>query len=228
MKKLGLITYQTNHLKTEQVFKKLVEKYPAAEFTFYGLPFVQRKKRNVIFEHRPDQSLGMNTLELAAQFDCRYVKCERDSDIPSGDDIYLILGAGILSAECIEGKRILNAHPGVIPSSRGLDAFKWAIFNGDPIGNSLHFIDAAVDAGEIVAIKRTPVFGNDTLEDFAARHYELEIEMMANFEYHLKHPSNDFPNAPIGEPHMRMKAELEQKLRERFEIYKLKYGEEKC
>ena len=225
MKKIGLITYQTNHLKTEQVFRKLIKKYPAEVFTFYGLPFVQRAKRNVIFVHRPDQSLGMNTEQLAADFGCDYIKCTSDVEVRTGEDIYLILGAGILSGECIRGKKILNAHPGVIPISRGLDAFKWAIFCGDPVGNSLHFIDEAVDAGEIVTVKRTPVFRDDTLKSFAARHYELEIEMMANFEFHLNNPSNDFPDAPVGEPHMRMKSELEKNLEARFEEYKLKYAD---
>ena len=141
-----------------------------------------------------------------------------------GDDIYLILGAGILSADCIRGKKILNAHPGIIPISRGLDAFKWAIYNCDPIGNSLHFIDEAVDAGEIVAVKQTPVYTKDSLESFAARHYEREIEMMVNFEYYLEKPVNDFPDAPIGEPHMRMKLEFEKQLEDRFEVFKSKYS----
>lgn len=227
MNKIGLITYQTNHLKTEQVFRNLVEKYPVDNFTFYGLPFVQRAKRNVLFNHRPDQSFGINTINLAKEYGCKYVKCEKDTDISPGNDIYLILGAGILSAECVHNKRILNAHPGIIPTSRGLDAFKWAIYNNDPVGNSLHFIDENVDSGEIIAIKQTPVYAEDTLENFAARHYELEINMMANFEYYLKNPVNDFPNAPIGEPHMRMKLEFEKQLSDKFKIFKLKYAKTK-
>lgn len=225
MKKIGLITYQTNHLKTEQIFKKLVKKYSAENFTFYGLPFVQRAKRNVLFNHRPDQSLGRNTLDLAKEYGCKYVTCETDSDINFGEDIYLILGAGILSAECVRGKKILNAHPGIIPTSRGLDAFKWAVFEGDPVGNSLHFIDEKVDAGEIVAVKKTPVYAEDTLENFANRHYEIEIDMMSNFEHYLNHRINDFPNAPIKEPHMRMKFELEKNLFDKFETFKIKFAE---
>ena len=222
--RIGLITYQANHLKTEQIFKKLVQHCPAKFFSFYALPFVDRPKRKVLFQHRPDQSKGMNTESLAAAYGCSYVKCEKDIDIPTGEEVYLILGAGILSAECIHGKRILNAHPGAIPASRGLDAFKWSIYNGIPAGNSLHFIDESVDSGDVVAILRTPLYKNDSLESFAQRHYDSEIQMMADFSYYLANPINECSGLPVGEPHMRMKLEDEELLSERFKSYKMKYA----
>ncbi len=222
--KIGLITYQTNHLKTEQVFRRLIKKYPPEVFTFYALPFVQRAKRTVLFPHRPEQSAGMDTAKLAKEYGVRYVICKSDTDISAGEDIYLILGAGILSAECVRGKKILNIHPGAIPVSRGLDAFKWAIYDGVPAGNTLHFIDAEVDAGETVALKATPLYEDDTFADFAARHYAREIDMMANFEEYLDNPVNDLPNLPVGEPRMRMKTETERELPEMFRRYKEKYA----
>ena len=224
IKRIGLITYQANHLKTEQVFKKLIQYYPPQAFSFYALPFVERPERKVLFQHRPDQSKGMDTESLAATYGCPYLKCERDIDIPVGEDIYLILGAGILSAECIHGKRILNAHPGAIPASRGLDAFKWAIYDEIPVGNSLHFIDASVDSGDVVAVLKTPVYQNDSLASFAQRHYDSEIQMMADFSDYLAHPINECPRLPIGESHRRMKLKDEELLSERFESYKSKYA----
>ena len=222
--RIGLITYQANHLKTEQIFKKLLQHYPAKFFSFYALPFVDRPKRRVLFQHRPDQSKGMDTESLAASYGCPYLKCEKDADIPMGEDIYLILGAGILSADCIHGKRILNAHPGVIPASRGLDAFKWAIYNGIPVGNSLHFIDESVDSGDVDAVLKTPVYRNDSLMEYAQRHYDSEIQMMVDFSYYLAHPINECPGLSVGEPHMRMKLEDEELLSERFKLYKMKYA----
>ena len=40
-----------------------------------------------------------------------------------GCDYYIVAGAGILSKECLKGKRVLNGHPGIIPLVKGLDAF---------------------------------------------------------------------------------------------------------
>lgn len=222
--KVGIITYQANHLKTEQVFKRLMEKKPENDYIFYGLPFVTRKKRDVIFAHRPDMQSGMDTRELARQYNCKYICCDSDIDIDNSCDIYLILGAGILSSQCVAGKKILNEHPGIIPTSRGLDAFKWAIYDLDPVGNSLHYIDAEVDAGEVIAVLATPVYIHDTLEEFARRHYEREIEMMANYDTYINNPNNSFKNAPVKEPHMRMKNEQEKELFEKFELYKQKYA----
>ena len=74
----------------------------------------------------------------------------------------------------------MNAHPGIIPLSRGLDSLKWAIYNGDRAGNTLHVIDNQVDSGEILQIQPTPVFRDDNLEVLARRHYEMEIDMLTN------------------------------------------------
>ena len=43
-------------------------------------------------------------------------------------DFFIITGAGILDVSFAEGKPIA-CHPGIIPTNRGLDSFKWAILN---------------------------------------------------------------------------------------------------
>ena len=50
-------------------------------------------------------------------------------------DYCLITGAGILDKKIIGNKKILNIHPGIIPTTRGLDSFKWAIYNLNPLWN---------------------------------------------------------------------------------------------
>ena len=47
------------------------------------------------------------------------------------------------------GKPIVNAHPGIIPLTRGLDSLKWAIYQNVPIGNTLHLIDNEVDQRDL-------------------------------------------------------------------------------
>tara|TARA_B100001989_G_C24524755_1_gene457986 strand:+ start:390 stop:521 length:132 start_codon:yes stop_codon:yes gene_type:complete len=37
-------------------------------------------------------------------------------------------GAGILSDSLVKNFKVVNAHPGLITTTRGLDSFKWAFY----------------------------------------------------------------------------------------------------
>ena len=136
MKKIGVISYNTNHLKTEQVVLKLLHQY---DIKIYALPFILRPSREVLFFHRPNQADGVHPEELCKYYGLEYVPVSKDSEIDNNCDIYLITGAGILSAECLRGKCVLNGHPGIIPAARGLDAFKWSIYHSLPLGARRHY-----------------------------------------------------------------------------------------
>lgn len=219
--KLGLITYDTAHLKTEQVLLNLIKKYEPKDMTLFALPYVPRKERKVFFNHRPNQSEATPTQILAEILGIEYQRVEKDVEIPEGFDYYLILGAGILSAEFIEkAKKVINCHPGVIPAARGLDAFKWSILEMKPLGVTLHYIDKEVDKGEVISIVPTPIFSTDTLEMLARRHYENEIYVLSNFEHYLERPKNPFEGIAEGEPHRRMPYELEREMVSKFDQYK--------
>ena len=220
--RIGLITYNTNHLKTEQILSRLAGKYDLA---VYALPFVPRKPREVLFQHRPDQSVAAHPADLCAAHGIPFILVNSDSEIDNNCGLYIITGAGILSPACVRGKRILNCHPGVIPAVRGLDAFKWAIIHQEPVGNTLHYIDEGVDQGEIVAVVKTPLYRSDSLESFARRHYEREIGIMCAFEEYLEHPRNDFPGIPEGQSTRRMPCEQEKQLGGAFQIYKQRFAE---
>lgn len=220
MKKIGVISYNTNHLKTEQVVLKLLHQY---DIKIYALPFILRPSREVLFFHRPNQADGVHPEELCKYYGLEYVPVSKDSEIDNNCDIYLITGAGILSAECLRGKCVLNGHPGIIPAARGLDAFKWSIYHSLPLGVTLHYIDEHVDAGEIISVVQTPVFASDTLETLARRHYETEINLLSNFETHLNDPSNPWHSLPSRNSMRRMKYEQELALQDKFETYKQMY-----
>ena len=217
MNTLGIITYDTNHLKTEQVLLQLVGRY---DIRVYALPYVQRPVRTVLYQHRPDQSAAAHPRDICQRYGLPYIPVENDTQINNRCDLYLITGAGLLSAECLLGKRVLNVHPGVIPAARGLDAFKWSIYHMLPLGITLHYIDERIDAGEVVSVVPTPVFPSDTLETLARRHYENEIRMLAHFEEYLEHPQNPFAGIAQRESTRRMKAEQERMLPECFVRYK--------
>lgn len=219
MEKLGIITYNTNHLKTEQILLLLAGRY---DMRVYALPYVQRPARRVLFRHRPDQSAAAHPRDICRRYSLPYIPVDSDAEIDNSCGLYLIAGAGILSAECLQGKRVLNCHPGVIPAVRGLDAFKWSIYNMLPLGVTLHFIDGQVDAGEVVSVVPTPVFPSDTLGTLARRHYENELQTLSRFQAHLEQPRNPFEGITQGESLRRMKTEQEAELSVRFERYKQK------
>jgi phosphoribosylglycinamide formyltransferase-1 len=222
IKTVGLITYQYPHLKTEQVLQRLLN--TDFEFRMYALPFTPRKSRETLIRHRPEQSDAVAPEVMAKKHNIPFIKCANDKDIDDSCDIYLILGAGILSAECIKEKRIINCHPGIIPACRGLDSFKWAIYEMKPLGVTLHYIDAELDAGQIIYVVPTNVYITDSLTTLARRHYENEIECLSRFYEFLDRPQNPFFNIEKGEPKKRMPLEIERKLVRRFSEYIERYG----
>lgn len=226
--KLAIITYDTRHLKTEQVALGL-HQLGGYEMSFFALPFVERPARTILFAHRPDMSAGAQSADVAAAAGASYTKVSEVNEIPTeGFDYYIIAGAGLLPATWVERTlgKVVNSHPGIIPLVRGLDAFKWAILDGMPIGNTLHFIDSEADAGEVFAQSLTPVFATDNLESFARRHYELEIQMMVDFEAFLrqKGPSSAKNQYETRPARMRMKAEQQEQLRAAFERYRVQFA----
>lgn len=222
-KTIGLITYDCPHLKTVQVVENLVENYQ--NMRMYALPFVPRKSRPVLFHHRPSETISVGPEVEAKKHNIDFVRCKSDLCIDDNCDVYLILGAGILSKKCVQNKKIINGHPGIIPACRGLDSFKWAIYNNTPMGNTLHYIDENVDSGEIVSIIPTTVYKTDSLDTLSRRHYESEIKMLSRFEGYIKKPVNDYGDIQAGDPTMRMGREVEAKMIGIFDQYVEKWGQ---
>jgi phosphoribosylglycinamide formyltransferase-1 len=66
--------------------------------------------------------------------------------------------------------RILNIHPALLPSFRGMDAFSQALAYGVKwTGTTVHIVDEDVDHGPIVYQRPVPVFENDTHDSLKAR-----------------------------------------------------------
>lgn len=66
--------------------------------------------------------------------------------------------------------RILNIHPALLPSFRGLDAQRQAIEYGVKIaGVTVHIVTAELDDGPIVVQRAVPVLDDDTPDSLAAR-----------------------------------------------------------
>ena len=57
---------------------------------------------------------------------------------------------------------IVNLHPGYLPYNKGTYPNVWSILDGTPAGVTLHFIDAGVDASDIIAQQKVTVEPVDT------------------------------------------------------------------
>ena len=58
---------------------------------------------------------------------------------------------------------VLNAHPGLLPKYRGVDVIAWALLNGDPVGVTVHRVDAGIDTGDIILQDSVSLENGDTM-----------------------------------------------------------------
>lgn len=67
-------------------------------------------------------------------------------------------------------ERILNIHPSLLPAYPGLMAWKQAVEDGAvESGCTVHYVDAGMDTGPILAQAKVPVIEGDTAETLHAR-----------------------------------------------------------
>ena len=99
---------------------------------------------------------------------------------PSNGIICLAGYMRILSTEFVRKYklRILNVHPSLLPSFKGLHAQKQAFDYGAKIsGCTVHFIDDDVDTGPIIIQECVPIYESDTEEDLSNRILQLEHKL---------------------------------------------------
>lgn len=95
-------------------------------------------------------------------------------------DIELVVLAGfmrILTAEFV-GKwtdKMINIHPSLLPSFKGLDTHQRAIDTGCRLaGCTVHFVRADMDSGPIICQAAVPVLNDDTADSLAGRILKAE------------------------------------------------------
>ncbi len=101
-------------------------------------------------------------------------------DLCSGSGIGLVCLAGFM--RIVKGRvleefagRMLNIHPALLPSFKGLDGQKQALDYGVKVsGCTVHFVDRGIDTGPIVIQKTVPVLQDDTEETLSARILAME------------------------------------------------------
>ena len=84
-----------------------------------------------------------------------------------------------LLLDAFEG-RILNIHPSLLPSFKGLHAQKQAFDYGVKVaGCTVHFVDRSVDGGPIITQAAVPVADDDNADALSARILEQEHRIYA-------------------------------------------------
>lgn len=79
--------------------------------------------------------------------------------------------------EAYEG-RIINIHPSLLPSFPGLDAVGQALDAGVKVtGVTIHYVDAGMDTGPIIAQKAIELHPEETKETLQAKIHHLEHEL---------------------------------------------------
>jgi phosphoribosylglycinamide formyltransferase, formyltetrahydrofolate-dependent len=110
-----------------------------------------------------------------ADFDSRFEYDEKVLSILKEKETDLVLLAGylkIISDSIITEykNRIINIHPSLLPSFKGLNAQEQAINYGVKFtGCTVHFVEPDLDAGPIIMQKVIPVLENDTAESLSDR-----------------------------------------------------------
>jgi phosphoribosylglycinamide formyltransferase-1 len=105
--------------------------------------------------------------------------------------VELVVLAGfmrVLKSPMLEAfpRRIINIHPSLLPKFPGLEAWKQALAAGETeTGCTVHYVDQAIDHGDIIAQQKVPILPNDTAETLHARvqaaEHELYPEVVGTF-----------------------------------------------
>jgi methionyl-tRNA formyltransferase len=67
------------------------------------------------------------------------------------------------------GGRVVNLHISLLPWNRGSDPNLWSILEDTPKGVSIHYVDAGIDTGDLIAQRAVELSDDDTLATSYAR-----------------------------------------------------------
>lgn len=75
-------------------------------------------------------------------------------------------------------RRIVNIHPSLLPKFTGVEAWRQALEAGESVtGCTVHFVDAGIDTGDIIAQREVAILPEDTPETLHARIQIAEREL---------------------------------------------------
>lgn len=98
-------------------------------------------------------------------------------------DLIINCGGGIFRKKFISIPKIgiINTHMGMLPKYRGMNVLEWSIYNDDPIGVTLHFIDEGIDTGDIISFKEIIKIKGDNLKTLREKSNLINVELIESF-----------------------------------------------
>ena len=126
-------------------------------------------------------------------------------------DLIILGGSRILQLKVLKIPKIgvLNAHPGLLPKYRGIDVIFWAIYYGEPVGVTVHFVDQGIDTGKIIIQKKVKIAAGDNLQTIVIKAEKLAGRLMAQVVRNIlqgkkisaiisKSPDQPFSRMPVN------------------------------
>ena len=220
--KVSVLTYDKPHRKTYDTLALLKSKgYENVEV--YAIPFHYVKKFQPLIQHRPGVVNSVSPKELCKNFNYKFTRQDNLNEVNASGERILICGSGIIPKKLIDQNTIINSHPAILPLVRGLDALKWSLRNGQPLGVTSHVISEEADAGFLIEQKEIEITEFDSFHSLAYRLYELEIKMLVDaLEYSLDN-LEELNVLPGSKVHKRMSNDMERELFNNIELYLKKY-----
>jgi len=122
-------------------------------------------------------------------------------------DVVLVFGTGILRADLIDAfaGRILNLHLGLSPYYRGAGTNFWPLVNREPefVGATIHYLDAGIDTGPIIAHARPELRVDDRPHDIGNRTIVTGVDVLLRAAAQLSSGLAAVPQTDAGRVYQR-------------------------
>ena len=96
-------------------------------------------------------------------------------------DVIALVGADIVPASILPIPAIgtVNPHYGLLPRYRGMSVTEWSIWHDDPLGVTVHMVDAGIDTGDILLRERIAAERGDTLASLRTKHQDAAARLLS-------------------------------------------------
>ncbi len=154
--------------------------------------FLGDSSNNVFVYTHESSNQDVDMVDLCKKLNVNFsTKNINESDLPFIPDLICsayyryIINQNIIDK--VNGK-IFNIHPSLLPDYKGCSSLTWALINGEKkVGFTYHYIDAAVDTGNIILQKELKVEEWDSQETLylrvmfeASKHFKESVDRVLN------------------------------------------------
>lgn len=231
--KIGVFAYNFVHRKTQDVLFRLFAEDVQVKAVFAANKVeLDIPPSSVRTKVRHSGILHPEKVADACRFPFFNVYHDREAILELLNELQLdagiVAGARILPGKVIDRFRlgVINAHPGLLPESRGLDAMLWSIYNDIPLGVTTHQIDRNVDAGHVLIRQQIPIYRDDTVFDLSERLYGTQLDLLKPSLDKLSEGTSDPIDAESTPFNSKMPSDLEQETLNRAEDYIRRHANE--